>query len=131
MNYQKTLSVLFDNSCLAMCYAYCAAQLTHKSTYVIELGKNVLDGVKKGYIDIDGYVRNPNGYLKDLGISNPNVHKEKIMSLAQLPDYNVPVEYVYGTTTHFVVANNKGLVWDPYENSNTFKNGHPISYRMW
>lgn len=126
-NIQEQMKELFGNSCL--CYSYAFLEL--KSKDIKLLTRAVLNGWIEGYIEDDGFVKFPLDYLRNtLGLKVKDVSKVKISSLNDLPDndYYV-VEYVYGNGSHFVVAKNKKVVFDPAGDSNTVKKGKVYSYR--
>ncbi len=125
-NIQNEMKELFGNSCLCYSYAY----LTQQSDDPKALTQFVLEGWRMGYIDDDGFVSNPLAYLRLLGKKPRNIEKVKINTLGELPkDNQFVVEYAYGTNKHFVVANYEKIVFDPAGESNTVKNGKPVSYR--
>ena len=92
----------------------------------------LLDGWLEGYIEDDGYVAKP---VKYLNMINPrgsrvrDITKVFIDSLNMLPDGNWVVEYAEGAKTHFVVANRRGIVFDPSYPSLTCAKGKVFSYR--
>lgn len=128
-NIQDEMKELFGNSCLCYSMAYYVLQTTDIKT----LTGYVLEGWKLGYIDNDGYVSNPLGYMRLLGRKYTDIEKVKISSLTDLKADNslYVVEYVYGNGSHFVVVKNHKVVFDPAGDSNTVKKGKPYSYRKY
>lgn len=136
INIQKEMENLFGHSC----YCYSLAYLLSETTDIKKLTKLVLNGWYKGFVDDDGYISKPveyyNGIVEELASgqrSIRDVEKPGISSLSELPDDdNHVVEYMYGKQSHFVVANrSEGVVFDPYGNSNTVRNGKPVSWRKY
>lgn len=130
--FQPMVSNLFENSCYAASLSYIFDEESRDDG--IRIAQNILCGVDDGYIDIDGYVRNPIGYINwvlDFDRLIRCVTKEKIGSLMDLPDSSLfAVEYANGNMSHFVVCRRGEVIWDPYGNSRTVANGKPISYRL-
>lgn len=129
MNYQKYVKDLFSNACLASCYSY----LAWKCFNWITMTEDIINGVRKGYINSDGYVEDPIGYLRSMGFKAQDIEKVYISDLEQLPDNkDYVVEYKKSPTakeSHFVVARDKKVFFDPSEPSQTVKVGAPYSYR--
>lgn len=128
INIQAKVSNLVKNGCLAMAYAYRYGGATNVRSVI----NCLLDGWLEGYIEDDGYVAKP---VKYLNMINPrgsrvrDITKVFIDSLNMLPDGNWVVEYAEGAKTHFVVANRRGIVFDPSYPSLTCAKGKVFSYR--
>lgn len=120
MNIQKQSIDLFSGAC----YAFCIAYLKHKTTDYKILLKEVVDAYVKGYITSKGFVAKPQFYF-----GSKDVEKVTITSLIQLPEGEFICEFTYNDKSHFVVCNNKGLVFDPWEGSETFRKGKLVGYR--
>lgn len=117
---------LFGHSCLGYCYAY----LGLKTDNVKELTEYFMNGWLNGYIDDDGFVSKPIQYLKSVGIKCKDITKPTISQLSQLPEGEYAVEYRNPAGgSHFVVANKKGVIFDPSYPSNSVKNNIILSYR--
>lgn len=133
INIQKEMENLFGHSC----YCYSLAYLLSGTTDVKTLTRLVLNGWYEGYIDDDGFISKPVQYYNSIAIVGKkrpirDVEKVSITSLSELPDKGDHiVEYLYGNTSHFVVANRNGVVFDPYGNSNAVSKGKPISWRKY
>lgn len=122
MNIQKQMEELFAHSC----YAYCISYISGKRD-IKDLTTDVLEGWKRGYISDDGYVSKPHLFYnycfgKDLA---KDVRK---------PDYKPePFDRIVcwenGKNTHFVVMCNDKIVFDPWPDSNTVKNGKATTIR--
>lgn len=125
LNDQRKLVNLFQNSCLAMSYAYIAN--------ISQIPIFVLTGNDKGFIENDGYVRYPVKYLALCGVYVRDIEKVPIKSLNELPKEGMfVVEYKIepnAKQSHFVVATSEMVVYDPTEDSSTVKYGAPVSYR--
>ena len=136
MNIQKKSIDFFGNACYAYCLAYIFRYVAGLEEWVdwCEMTKEVLEGVSQHYIDEDGFVSKPVDFVNYTFFYNvkkyTDVKKVKITDLSELPNGIYAVQYVFGTTSHFVVANKKGVVFDPWEDSNTVKYGKPCSYRL-
>lgn len=129
MNIQKEMSDLFGSSCYAYCLAYIFGDCENS---VKELTKCVLYGWMKGYIDDDGYVREPVKYVNGICIYDyKNIYKKQIGDMNDLPkDGLYAVEFVYGKKHHFVVCERGRVVFDPWGKSETVAKGKPVSYRL-
>ena len=133
INIQKEMENLFGHSC----YCYSLAYLLSGTTDIKVLTKHVLNGWYNNFVDDGGFISKPveyyNSIAKEWG--KPcirDVEKPGISSLSELPDdKDYVVEYQYGKQSHFVVANRNGVVFDPYGNSNTVRNGKPVSWRKY
>lgn len=129
-NIQEQMKELFGNSC----YAYCLAYFFERTSDIKVLTKRVLEGWYAGYIDNDGYVSKPIQYIK---MMNPffkynDIEKVYIDDLEDLGSSMQIVEYKKKPTdkaSHFVVADQFGVLFDPSGNSQTVKVGKPFSYR--
>lgn len=128
INIQSKVSNLVKNGCLAMAYAYRYGGANNVRSVI----NCLLDGWLEGYIEDDGYVAKP---VKYLNMINPrgsrvrDITKVFIDNLDMLPDGNWVVEYAEGAKTHFVVANKRGIVFDPSYPSLTCAKGKVFSYR--
>ena len=129
-NIQGQMKELFGNSCLAYCYAY----LFLRTDEVKKLTKAVLYGWYNGYIDDDGFVSKPLEYIKlTSGKEVTDIEKIYINDLSELPEGKmIVVEYKKKPTdkaSHFVVACDGVIEFDPSGDSQTVKVGKPFSYR--
>lgn len=128
-NLQSTMKELFGNSCLGYSYAY----IVLKTNDAVILTRYFLEGWASGYIDDDGFVSKPLGYLCILGNGAKDVKKVAINKLSDLPDNGeYVVEYMIkpdAKASHFVVANKEKVIFDCAGDSNTVKYGSPVSYR--
>lgn len=126
---QDTFTTIAKGSCLALCLAKIVEPRALQSNLMMD----VILGWRKDYIGDDGYVCKPEEYLN---LIDP-LHREwsyrivNIKSLGDIPEgETVPVLYSKnGKTGHFVLADNKGIVWNSLDNSINVKEGKPISYR--
>lgn len=126
---QDTFTEIAKGSCLALCLA----KIVEPNPLQSQLMMDVILGWRKDYIEDDGYVCKPKEYLN---LIDP-LHREwsyrivNIKSLEDIPEgQTVPVLYSKnGKTGHFVLANNKGIVWNSLDNSINVKEGKPISFR--
>lgn len=128
INIQSKVSNLVKNGCLAMAYAYRYGGANNVRSVI----NCLLDGWLEGYIEDDGYVAKPVKYLNMINSRGSRVRditKIFIDNLDMLPDGNWVVEYAEGAKTHFVVANKKGIVFDPSYPSLTCAKGKVFSYR--
>lgn len=126
LNIQKQMQELFGHSC----YCYCLAKYFSGIKDVKGLTKLVLEGWISGYIEDDGYVAKPLQFIELIkGKKFKDVTKPAITNLSDLPEGDWIVEYSYNGGSHFVIANKKGVTFDPYGESNSVKFGKPISYR--
>ena len=132
-NIQAMMKELFGNSCLAYCYAYIA----HPSSDVRQLTSSVLKGWSEHNIDDDGFVSKPVQYYNSLMPANNidivDVVKVNISSLNELPEKEMfSVEFRLtpdAKEKHFAVCVKGKIIFDPSGESNTCKNGIPVSYR--
>ena len=128
-NLQAQMKELFGNSCLGYSYA----RLIKQTDDAFILTSYFLEGWAEGFIEDDGYVTRPLGYLRLLGNGAKDVQKVEINKLSDLPDNR---EYVVefkikpdAKASHFVVATKDKVVFDAAGDSNTVKYGSPVSYR--
>ncbi len=133
VNIQAKMKELFGGSCQPYCYAYIA----HPSNDVRQLTNCVLRGWSDHNIDDDGYVSKPVQYYNSLlpadNIRIRDVVKVPITSLDELPAtgiFSVEFKLTRGAEdSHFAVCKRGEIVFDPSGDSNTCKNGVPVSYR--
>ena len=124
MNIQKQMTELFGNSC----YAYCVAYMQCKSSDIKDLTKAVLEGWYNGYISDDGYVSQPHLF------ANMCLGKEHFYSDVRIKPYKEePFDQIvcweWNGKTHFVVMRSGKIVFDSWPDSNTVKNGKPVTVR--
>lgn len=129
MNYQEYVKTLFSGACLASCYAVLAR---NKFDWV-QVTEDILDGVEKGYLDKDCFVSHPVQYLGMMGLKIRDIEKVYINDLSQLPDNKLyVVEYKKkpeDKASHFVIAKDKKVYFDPSDSSVTVQIGKPFSWR--
>ena len=127
---QDLFKTIADGSCLALCLAKIVEP---EGTLNSQLMIDAIKGWSKDYVEDDGYVRFPELYMNliDPQKRNWKYRIVNIKSLADIPEGKTfPVLYsIDGKNGHFVLANNKGIVWNSLENSKNVKLGKPISYR--
>jgi hypothetical protein len=121
-NIQVKMQELFAHSC----YAYCISYISGKRD-IKDLTTDVLEGWKKGFIDDDGFVSQPHKFY------NYCFGKELARDVRK-PDYKPePFDQIVcwenGKNTHFVVMRNDKIVFDPWPESNTVKNGKATTIR--
>ena len=132
-NIQDQMKELFGGSC----YAYCIAWLFNGDRTIKDLTSTVLKGWYSGYIDADGFVSLPLQYINETCHTVPGIQdvvKVSLSNLADLPEGNWIVEYKKtpdAKASHFVIANKKGIVFDPSGDSVTVKVGKPFTYRKY
>ena len=124
MNIQNTMQELFGNSC----YAYCISYLCGEKTDIKDLTTYVLEGWKKGYIDNDGYVSKPHLFA-NLCMGKEHFYTDVIKKPYKEEPFNQIVCWEWNGKTHFVVMRNNRVIFDPSGDSNTVKNGKPVSVR--
>lgn len=126
VNFQKEMAEFFNNSCLALSYAYLEGMRNEKDIIF-----NAVKGWYNCFIEDDGFVSSPIEYLKQINPhKNPkDIRKVFIDSLSALGEGEYVVEYTYNNKSHFVVATNAGVVFDPSGISNSVKKGVVKSYR--
>lgn len=115
------------------CYAYCLTKYFTEDEDLADMTILMLQGWRKGYIDDDCFVSKPVEYIQTLVPNAPiDVTKIYISDLNELPAGEWIVEYKLNPKakeSHFVIANNKKVLFDPAGDSNTVKNGKPFSIR--
>lgn len=121
-NIQKQLQELFGGACYALCISY----LSGKND-IEELAKDVLKGWSLGYIEDDGFVRQPHLFY------NYCFGEHLARDVEKHPYEPQPFDQIvcwkWGEKTHFVVMRDDKVVFDPSGYSNTVKNGKPDSIR--
>lgn len=94
---------------------------------------NVILGWRKSFIDDDGTVCLPVKYLSLINGGQWKVEIKNLprKALADLPDEKDYVVFysIDGKNGHFVVANKRGIVFNPLDYSNNVIKGKPINYR--
>lgn len=132
MNVQKTLVEFFKGSCYSLSIAYVNSDPAIRDDMYYLL-MDVVQGWRNGFIDNSGYVAKPHKYATMCRGEEKyykDVEKVFIKSLDELPEEGEwIVEYQYNGGSHFVVCQKGRVIWDPWENSETVKNGKPVSYR--
>ena len=122
INIQDKLRTLFSSSC----YAACISWMSGKSS-VIDIARDILDGVEKGYIKDDGFVSEPHLFY------NYCLRKKIAKDVRILPyepqPFNQIVCWKWKDKTHFVVMRDDKVVFDPAGDSNTVKYGKIDSIR--
>lgn len=131
INIQAQMKELFGNSCLAYCYA---ALATHNMSDIKALTRRVLDGWYCDNIEDNGYVAKPVQYFNSMSaVLIKDVVKVPITSLSELPAEGYWIVEFKKTPTdedsHFGIATRFKVIFDPSGESNTVKNGVPVSYR--
>lgn len=124
MNIQKTMQELFGNSC----YAYCIAYMQCNSSDIKDLTKAVLEGWYKGYIGDDGYVSKPHLFA-NLCMGKEHFYTDVIKKPYKEEPFDQIVCWEWEEKTHFVVMRNGKVVFNTWPDSNTVKNGKPVSVR--
>lgn len=126
---QDTFTSIARGSCLALCLA----KIVEPEALQSQLMMDVIMGWRKDYIGDDGFVREPEKYLN---LIDPRHRKwsyriQDIDSLEDIPEgETVPVLYsIDGRNGHFVLADNKGIVWNSLDTSINVRDGRPVSYR--
>lgn len=123
MNIQKQMQELFGNSC----YAYCIAYMQGKSD-IKDLTKAVLEGWYRGYISDNGYVSKPHLFA-NMCLGKEHFFTDVVKKSYKPEVFDQIVMFEYGEKTHFVVMRNDKIVFDPWPDSNTVKNGKPTTVR--
>lgn len=115
---------LFGNSC----YAYCIAYMQCNSSDIKDLTKAVLEGWYKGYIGDDGYVSKPHLFA-NLCMGKEHFYTDVIKKPYKEEPFDQIVCWEWEEKTHFVVMRNGKVVFNTWPDSNTVKNGKPVSVR--
>jgi hypothetical protein len=124
MHIQKMMQELFGNSC----YAYCISYLQGGKTDIKDLTTDVLEGWKKGYISDDGYVSKPHLFA-NMCIGKDHFYTDVRIKPYKEEPFDQIVCWENGKNTHFVVMRAGKIVFDPWPDSNTVKNGKPTTVR--
>jgi hypothetical protein len=112
---------LAKGSCLAICYSKWLYPNAKDEDHMM----NVCKGVKAGFIELDGFVKDPAGYLN---LIDEKHRKFNITKVTGVPDKEYPTLYRYKDYEHFVLSA-KDVTYDPYGESICVKFGKPVSYR--
>ena len=123
-NYQVWARDLFSGACYAACISY----LQGGKTDPIDITRDILNGVEKGYISQDGYVSAPHLF------ANMCMGKERFYSDVRIKPYKSEIFHQivcweWDGKTHFNVMRNGKIVFDSWPNSDTVKNGKPVTVR--
>lgn len=120
---QKALENIGKEGCYFLCLLR-AADVSESEIFGI-----YEECLEKGFIESDCYVNDPIAVLRLFGISVDRVLKvdanQQIVGNPKL----VIVCYENGRHRHFVMKTKVGI-WDPLGDSETVKNGHVHSYRV-
>ena len=118
------------------CYAWCLTKYFAPSeTDLRELCGFILHGWRRGYIDGDCFVEKPIPFIEsfcEYKYPPIDIRKIPITDLKELPEEDWIVEYKLNpgaAASHFVIANRKGVIFDPSGKSNTVQNGKPFTFR--
>ena len=125
---QSQMKELFGHSCCAYCYIY----LRLKTDNAKRLTSELFNAWELGYVRDDGFVSKPVQLLYSLGITVRDIQIVPIDSIKDMKKATI-VEYKLSKdakASHFVVVENGKVVFDPAGDSNTVKNGIPVSYRQ-
>lgn len=121
-NYQSWAMNLFGGAC----YAACISWVSGKDS-AIDITRDILAGVEKGYIEDNGFVSKPHLFY------NYCFGKDAIRDVKKLPYKPQPfyqiVCWKWKDKTHFVVMRDDKVVFDPAGDSNTVKYGKIDSIR--
>lgn len=123
-NYQVWARDLFSGACYAACISY----LQGGKDDPIAITRDILNGVENNFIESSGYVSKPHLF------ANMCMGKEHFYTDVRIKPYKEEpfdqiVMFEYGEKTHFVVMRSGKIVFDSWPDSNTVKNGKPVSVR--
>lgn len=121
-NYQAWAKELFGGACYAACISYMSGK-----DDAIDITRDILNGVEKGYIRSDGFVSQPHKFYNYCFGKELARDVEKPQYKAEPFDQIVCFEYNGGT--HFVVMRDNRVVFDPSGNSKSVKYGIPTTVR--
>lgn len=121
-NYQIWARDLFSGACYAACISYMSGK-----DDPIDITRDILNGVENKFIEPSGYVSQPHKFY------NMCVGKDLYRDVRK-PDYKPePFDQIVcwenGKNTHFCIMRNDKIVWDPWPDSNTVKNGKATTVR--
>ena len=129
VNIQEKYATLLKNSC----YAYCLCYLFDIERDEWSWLEHIAVGVKAKAIDEDCYINDPCKFINILtgDTKYKNVKKVKITNILDLPkNQKYIVEYNWIRGSHFVVVENGKVIFDPSGESESVKNGKPVSFRL-
>lgn len=125
-NYQNWAKELFGGACYAACISWISNWMSDKIS-AIDITRDILAGVEKGYIEDDGFVSEPHLFY------NYCLGKKLAKDVRKLPyepqPFNQIVCWKWKDKTHFVVMRDDKVVFDPAGDSNTVKYGKIDSIR--
>lgn len=124
MNIQKQMSNFFLNAC----YGYCIAYMYGNTADEYELTELVLQGLKKGYISNDGYVSAPQLFA-NLCMGKEGFYTDVRKKPYKQEIFHQIVCWEWNGKTHFCIMRDGKITFDPWANSETVKNGKPVSVR--
>ena len=122
-NYQVWARDLFSESCYAACISYMSGK-----DDPIDITRDILNGVEKGYISNDGYVSAPQLFA-NLCMGKERFYTDVIKKPYKQEIFDQIVCWEWNGKNHFVVMRSGKIVFDPWTNSETVKNGKPVSVR--
>lgn len=112
---QKALKYIGDEGC----YFLCLRKLANRADDT--LLEDYYTCLEHDYMDKDCYIKDPVAILRSWGVKWTNVRKSN--------SYGQIVVYKHNAFLHFCALTEDGL-FDPLGESNTVKNGHVDSYRL-
>lgn len=121
-NYQNWAKELLESAS----YAACISWMSGKSS-VIDIIRDILTGIEKGYIEDDGFVSKPHLFY-NYCFGKDAIRGVKILPYKTQPFYQI-VCWKWKDKTHFVVMRNDKVVFDPAGDSNIVKYGKIDSVR--
>lgn len=121
-NTQLNFISLAKGSCLALCYSKWLYPNKKDEDHMM----NVCKGVKAGFIELDGFVKDPAGYLS---LIDEKHRKFNITKVNGVPDKEYPTLYRYKGYEHFVLSDKDEVTYDPYGESICVKFGAAVNYR--
>jgi hypothetical protein len=124
-NYQIWAIDLFNGACYAACISY----LQGGKDDPIAITRDILNGVENDFIEPSGYVSKPHLFANMcMGKEHFYYTDVRIKPYKEEP-FDQIVCWKWNDKTHFVVMRSGKIVFDPWPDSNTVKNGKPTTVR--
>lgn len=122
-NYQVWARDLFSGACYAACISY-----MNGTDDPIAITKDILNGVENGFIEPSGYVSKPHLFA-NMCMGKEHFYTDVIKKPYKEEPFNQIVCWEWNGKTHFNIMRSGKITFDPWPDSNTVKNGKPVSVR--
>lgn len=131
MAIQDLYGTMNKYACLALCYAWIVYHdiMISGEALDIFMTKQIMGAQSAGYLDEEFTVKDAAEYLHYLcPLEQFEVTKKNINSLSEIKEAT-PVRYDYNGHSHWVVVENRKIVWNSLADSQCVRYGKPTTAR--